>query len=46
LKRIWAEEVRNVSVLVAIVVSEEGNREVLAVAEGAKQGKEGWRKAA
>ena len=31
--RMWAEEVRNVSVLVAIGVSEEGNREVLAVAE-------------
>lgn len=43
LKRSWAEEVRNVSVLVAIGVSEEGNREVLGVAEGAKEDKEGWR---
>jgi len=44
LKRSWAEEVRNVSVLVAIGVSEEGNREVLGVAEGAKEDKEGWRR--
>jgi putative transposase len=43
LKRSWAEEVRNVSILVAIGVSEEGNREVLGVAEGAKEDKEGWR---
>jgi len=42
LKRSWAEEVRNVSILVAIGVSEEGNREVLGVAEGAKEDKEGW----
>lgn len=43
LKRTWAGEVRNVSVLVAIGVSQEGNREVLGVAEGAKEDKEGWR---
>jgi putative transposase len=43
LKRSWAEEIRNVSILVAIGVSEEGNREVLGVAEGAKEDKEGWR---
>ena len=42
LKRSWAEEVRNVSILVAIGVSEEGHREVLGVAEGAKEDKEGW----
>ena len=38
LKRSWAGEVRNVAVLVAIGVDEEGFREVLAVAEGAKGG--------
>lgn len=42
LKRTWADQVRNVSVLVAIGVSEEGYREVLAVAEGAKEDKAGW----
>jgi len=42
LKRTWADEVRNVSILVAIGVSEEGNREVLGVSEGAKEDKEGW----
>ena len=42
LKRSWAGEVRNVSVLVAIGVSEEGYRQVLGIAEGAKEDKEGW----
>jgi transposase-like protein len=42
LKRTWADEVRNVSILVAIGVSEEGNREVVGVCEGAKEDKEGW----
>jgi transposase-like protein len=42
LKRCWAGEVRVVSVLVAIGVSSEGYREILGVAEGAKEDKEGW----
>jgi putative transposase len=42
LKRSWAGEVRVVSVLVAIGVSTEGYREILGVAEGAKEDKEGW----
>jgi putative transposase len=37
LKRSWGGEVRNVSLLVAIGVNEEGFREVLAVAEGSKE---------
>lgn len=42
LKRTWAGEVRNVSVLVAIGVDSEGYRKVLGVAEGAKEDKTGW----
>ena len=42
LKRIWAGEVRNVSVLVAIGVAPDGYRQVLGVAEGAKEDKAGW----
>ena len=42
LKRSWGGEVRNVSVLVAIGVNREGYREVLGVAEGAKEDKESW----
>lgn len=42
LKRTWGGEVRNVSVLVAIGVSAKGYRDVLGVAEGAKEDKEGW----
>jgi len=42
LKRTWAGEVKNVSVLVAIGVSESGYREVLGVSEGAKEDKAGW----
>ena len=40
LKRSWAGEVRNISVLVAIGVSAEGYREVIGVAEGTKEDKE------
>ena len=43
LKRTWAGAVRNVSVLVAIGVDEEGFRRVLGVVEGAKEDIEGWR---
>ena len=42
LKRTWAGEVRNISVLVAVGVSEDGFRQVLGVVEGAKEDKEGW----
>lgn len=42
LKRSWGGEVQNVSVLVAIGVSEEGYREVLGVMEGAKEDKASW----
>jgi len=42
LKRSWGGEVRNVSVLVAIGVNQEGYREILGVAEGAKEDKESW----
>jgi transposase-like protein len=42
LKRSWGGEVENVSVLVAIGVSADGFREVLGVAEGAKEDKASW----
>ena len=42
LKRSWGGEVRNVSVLVAIGVNTKGYREVLGVAEGAKEDKASW----
>jgi transposase-like protein len=42
LKRCWGEEVRNVSVLVAIAVNQDGMREVIGVAEGMKEDKSSW----
>jgi putative transposase len=42
LKRSWGGEVRNVSLLVAIGVNEQGFREVLAVAEGSKEDQASW----
>src|SRR5262249_13263730 len=42
LKRSWAGEVRNVSLLVAIGVNEDGYREILGICEGAKEDKAGW----
>jgi len=42
LKRSWAGEVSNVSVLVAIGVNDSGYRKILGVAEGAKEDKAGW----
>ena len=42
MKRIWAGEVRNVSLLVAIGVTAEGYREILGICEGAKEDKSGW----
>jgi putative transposase len=37
LKRSWAGEVRNVSLLVAIALTSEGYREILGICEGAKR---------
>jgi len=42
LKRTWAGEVTNVSVLVAIGVSDRGYRKILGIVEGAKEDKAGW----
>jgi transposase-like protein len=42
LKRSWAGEVRNVSLLVAIGVSADGFRKILGICEGAKEDKAGW----
>jgi putative transposase len=42
LKRSWAGEVRNVSLLVAIGVNDRGYREILGICEGAKEDKAGW----
>ncbi len=44
LKRCWAGEVRNVSILVAIGVEQDGYRYVLGVQEGAKEDKKSWHK--
>jgi putative transposase len=43
LKRSWAGEVRNISVLIAIGVASDGFRQILGVAEGEKEDLEGWR---
>ena len=42
MKRSWAGEVRNVSLLVASAVNTEGFREILGICEGAKEDKSGW----
>ena len=42
MKRTWAGEVRNVSLLVAIGVNADGFREILGICEGAKGDKSGW----
>lgn len=42
LKRAWAGEVRNISVLVSIGVGLDGHRVILGVAEGAKEDRAGW----
>ena len=42
MKRSWAGEVRNVSLLVASAVNAEGYREILGICEGAKEDKSGW----
>ncbi len=43
LKRSWGGEVKNVAVLVAIGVREDGYREILGVIEGVKEDTESWR---
>lgn len=43
LKRNWGSEIQNVSVLVAIGVSQDGCREILGAAEGMKEDRESWR---
>ena len=42
MKRSWAGEVRNVSLLVAIGVTSDGYRDILGICEGAKEDKAGW----
>ncbi len=42
LKRSWAGEVRNVSLLVAVGVNADGYREILGIVEGAKEDKASW----
>lgn len=42
LKRSWGGEVRNISILIALGVTADGFREILGVAEGAKEDKESW----
>ena len=44
LKRSWGGEVKNVAVLVAIGVDQDGYREILGVVEGTKEDTESWRK--
>src|SRR5271165_6735005 len=43
LKRSWGGEVKNIAVLVAIGVREDGYREILGVVEGMKEDTESWR---
>lgn len=44
LKMTWGGEVRNIAVLVAVGVRDDGFREVLAVEEGTREDKESWMK--
>ena len=43
LKRTWGGEVKNVSILVAVGVNDDGFREIIGVAEGSKEDKESWK---
>jgi transposase-like protein len=43
LKRSWGGEVKNVAVLVAIGVDQDGYRQILGVVEGAKEDAQSWR---
>lgn len=42
LKRSWGGEVKNVAVLVAVGVGEDGYRDILGITEGCKEDKDGW----
>jgi len=42
LKRSWGGEVKNISVLVAIDVNEDGHREIIGVCEGLREDKASW----
>ena len=42
LKRAWGGEVKNISILVAVGVNEQGFREILGVAEGLREDHESW----
>jgi len=42
MKRSWGGEVRNVAILVAIGVAQDGFRDILGICEGAKEDKESW----
>jgi len=43
LKRSWGGEVRNIAILIAVGVTSDGYRDIIGVAEGAKEDKESWR---
>jgi len=43
LKKNWGGEVRNISILVAIGVNEDGLRDILGAVEGVKEDKESWK---
>lgn len=42
LKRCWGGEIRNVAILIAVGVDEDGFREVLGICEGAKEDAQSW----
>ena len=42
MKRSWAGQVRNVSLLVVSAVNSEGFREIVGICEGAKEARSGW----
>lgn len=44
LKRSWGGEVRNIAILVAVGVDEDGFREIVGIGEGTKEDQESWRK--
>ena len=44
MKRTWGGKVKNISVLVAIGVNEDGFREIIGVAEGTKEDKDSWQR--
>jgi transposase-like protein len=43
LKRSWGGEVRNIAILVAVGVDQDGFREIVGICEGAKEDQESWR---